>query len=81
MKFSAPPEPVRLFQIHQHEDYSITVRVPEGEGSDAREHIDIAVDALHSRVGDQVTVRLKLVDSLHCTGGKTTCILSDVARN
>lgn len=78
--FSEHPESVRLFQVHQHEDYSITVRVVEGGGNDARAHIESAVSALRRRTRDEVPVRLDLVDSLPYTGGKTKYIISDVVR-
>lgn len=79
--FSEHPESVRLFQVHQHEDYSITVRVVEGEAPDSRAHIDTAVEALRTRTGGHLPVRLEMVDSLPYTGGKTKYILSDVVRD
>ncbi|MDN5893659.1 MAG: hypothetical protein L0H93_06490 [Nocardioides sp.] len=79
--FSDHPESVRLFQVHQHEDYSITVRVVEGEGLDARAHIESAVGELRERTRNEVPVRLDLVDSLPYTGGKTKYIISDVPRS
>ena len=42
--FSNHPESVRLFQIHQHADFSLTVRVVEGTEPDAKGHIERAVD-------------------------------------
>ena len=76
--FSAHPESVRLFQIHQHEDFSLTVRVVEGEGQDARWRIESAVGDLRERIHDEVPVRLEYVESLPYTGGKTKYIVSDV---
>lgn len=78
--FSEHPESVHLFQVHQHEDYSITIRVVEGEGRDARSHIESAVTALRDRTRGEVPVRLDLVASLPYTGGKTKYIISDVVR-
>lgn len=76
--FSAHPESVRLFQIHQQEDYSLTVRVVEGEGANTRQHITEAVEGLRARIHNEVPVRLEYVDSLPYTGGKTKYIISDV---
>lgn len=78
--FSEHPESVRLFQVHQQEDYSITVRVVEGEGHNSRTHIESAVGILREQTRDEVPVRLDLVDSLPYTGGKTKYIISDVSR-
>ena len=78
--FSAHPEAVRLFQIHQQADYSITLRVVEGPGSEARRHIEAAVQDLRERIGDEVPVRIDYVDSLPYTGGKTKYIISDVPK-
>lgn len=75
--FSHHPDSVRLFQIHQQADYSLTVRVVEGEGPRARRHIEEAVQGLRERIHDEVPVRLEYVDSLPYTGGKTKYILSD----
>lgn len=76
--FGAHPESVRLFQIHQLADYSITLRVVEGDESDARLHIETAVDGLRQRIDGEVPVRVEYVDSLPYTGGKTKYIVSDV---
>lgn len=76
--FGAHPESVRLFQIHQLADYSITVRVVPGDGADSRAHIDAAVQGLRTRIADEVPVRIEYVGGLPYTGGKTKYILSDV---
>lgn len=76
--FSNHPESVRLFQIHQHADFSLTVRVVEGTEPDARGHIERAVDGLRERIHHEVPVRLEYVESLPYTGGKTKYIISDV---
>lgn len=78
--FSAHPESVRLFQIHQLADYSLTVRVVEGDGPEARTHIENAVTGLRERINHEVPVRLEYVESLPYTGGKTKYIISDVPR-
>ena len=76
--FAAHPEAVRLFQIHQLADHSITIRVVEGDGADARSQIESAVAALQERIANEVPVRTDFVDSLPYTGGKTKYIISDV---
>lgn len=77
--FAAHPEAVRLFQIHQLADYSIVVRVVEGEAAQARAHIEAAVAALSERIRHEVPVRLEYVDALPYSGGKTKYVISDVA--
>lgn len=76
--FAAHPEAVRLFQIHQLADYSITIRVVVGDGAEARNQIESAVAALRERIAHEVPVRIEDVDSLPYTGGKTKYIISDV---
>lgn len=76
--FAAHPEAVRLFQIHQLADYSITIRVVEGDGTDARMHIDAAIDALRHRIQNEVSVRTEYVESLPYTRGKIKYVISDV---
>jgi phenylacetate-CoA ligase len=76
--FGAHPESVRLFQIHQHADYSIAIRVVPGEGPDAERHIEDAVEILRRRVAGEVPVTLEYVDSLPYTGAKTKYVISDV---
>ncbi|MGY3126540.1 phenylacetate-CoA ligase [Agrococcus sp. UYP33] len=76
--FAGHPEAVRLFQVHQQRDASITIRVVQGDGDDARVHIEEAVAALRARIADEVPVRVEYVDSLPYTGGKTKYVISDV---
>lgn len=76
--FSAHPDSVRLFQIHQLADRSITLHVVRGDEADAESHIDRAVQALRERIHHEVPVRIDYVDSLPYTGGKTKYVLSDV---
>ncbi|MGP9683437.1 MULTISPECIES: phenylacetate--CoA ligase family protein [unclassified Brachybacterium] len=76
--FGAHPEAVRLFQIHQLADHSITIRVVPGDGTDARSLIESTVQDLRSRIHHEVPVRIEYVNSLPYTGGKTKYILSDV---
>lgn len=76
--FGAHPEAVKLFQIHQLADYSITIRVVEGDVVDARAHVEAAVGVLRERISNEVPVRVEYVDSLPYTGGKTKYVISDV---
>ncbi|MGM7679297.1 phenylacetate--CoA ligase family protein [Microbacterium sp. A94] len=76
--FGSHPEAVRLFQIHQLSDYSITVRVVQGDVAEARRHIEAAVASLRERIHDEVPVGIEYVDSLPYTGGKTKYVISDV---
>jgi phenylacetate-CoA ligase len=76
--FSATPDAVRLFQIHQQADYSIVVRVVPGDVPDAREQIDAAVEVLRQRISYEVPIRIELVSSLPYTRGKIKYVISDV---
>ncbi len=76
--FSAHPDSVRLFQIHQRADFSIVVRVVLGAGADSRRHVEDAVDELRRRIGGEVPVATEYVDSLPFTGGKVKYVVSDV---
>lgn len=77
--FGAHPEAVRLFQIHQRVDYSITIRVVLGSGSRARAHVEEAVAALRDRIHHEVPVRIDYAESLPYTGGKVKYVISDVS--
>lgn len=76
--FSAHPESVRLFQIHQQADASLTIRVVPGPGERSRRHVEDAVEDLRTRIRHEVPVRIEYVESLPYTGGKTKYILSDL---
>lgn len=76
--FSAHPSAVRLFQIHQLADYSITIRVVRGNEPSAEEYIEAAVGELRARVHNEVPIRIEYVDTLPYTGGKTKYVISDV---
>lgn len=73
--FSGHPDSVRLFQIHQHADHSITVRVIPGDDPDGAVH----VEELRRRIDHEVTVTTEYVDELPFTGGKIKYVVSDVA--
>ncbi|MFT3886693.1 MAG: hypothetical protein QM713_00810 [Arachnia sp.] len=77
--FGGHPEAVRLFQIHQLSDYSITIRVVEGDDPRAREHIEAVVEELRNRIEHEVPVRIDYRDSLPYTGGKIKYVISDVS--
>jgi len=77
--FSAYPESVRLFQIHQRADHSIVVRVVLGDPADAALHVERAVDDLRRRIAHEVPVTIEHVDSLPYTGGKIKYVISDIS--
>jgi len=76
--FSEHPEAVKLFQIHQQADASLTIRVVLGPGERSRLHVQDAVEGLRTRIRHEVPVRIEYVDSLPYTGGKTKYIISDL---
>lgn len=77
--FGQNPESVRLFQIHQLADYSITVRVVPGGESDHLARIEEAVESLRQRIAYEVPIRTEIVSSLPYTRGKVKYVISDVA--
>jgi phenylacetate-CoA ligase len=76
--FAKHPDSVRLFQVHQREDYSITVKVVLGDGADARRHVEEAVEPLRRRIDGEVPITIEYVDALPYTGAKTKYVISDV---
>ncbi|MGP9745374.1 phenylacetate--CoA ligase family protein [Brachybacterium sp. AOP29-B2-41] len=76
--FSAHPDAVRQFQIHQLADSSITLRIVEGSGAESRRHIEAAAQELRERIDHEVPVRIDYVPTLPYTGGKTKYVISDV---
>jgi phenylacetate-CoA ligase len=76
--FAKHPGSVRLFQVHQRADYSITVRVVLGDDADARRDVEEAVEPLRRRVAAEVPLTVEYVDSLPYTGAKTKYVISDV---
>lgn len=76
--FAKHPASVRLFQVHQRADYSITVRVVIGDDPDAERHVEEAVEPLRHRVAGEVPVTIEFVDALPYSGAKTKYIISDL---
>lgn len=79
--FGDVPEAVRQMQVHQHADYSITIRVVEGALVDARSHVEQRVDVLRNRIDNEVPIRIEYVDSLPYTGAKLKYVISEVPRD
>lgn len=77
--FSAHPEAIRKFQVHQASDYSITVRIVEGDAADGRQHIEAAVARFRELIRDEVPVRIEYMGKLPYAGGKLKFVISDVA--
>ena len=76
--FSAVPDAVRQFQLHQAADHSITLRVVEGPSQKSREQVAGVAESLRARFGHQVDVTVQYVDAMPYTGGKTKYVTSDV---
>lgn len=79
--FSDVPDAVRQMQVHQHADYSVTVRVVEGRIPDARSHVERNVEVLRNRIENEVPITIEYVDSLPYTGAKLKYVISDVPRS
>ncbi|WP_342372831.1 hypothetical protein PCC79_01810 [Propioniciclava soli] len=77
--FSAQPDAVRLFQLHQAADYSITVRVVlNDQAAGAAPFVESVVEGLRKRVDYEVPVLIEYVDALPYTGGKLKYVISEV---
>lgn len=76
--FSTEPDAVSLFQLHQHADFSITVRVVLTDAPGAREAVDRAVDSLRKRLQGKVPVRVEEVTNLPFTRGKIQYVTSEI---
>lgn len=76
--FADHPEAVRVFQIHQHADYSLNISIVRGDDPAADAHVDEAVKKVRRRINDEVAVRVAYVDSLQYTNGKLKYLISDV---
>lgn len=76
--FSDIPEAVDMFQIHQHADYAIEVKVVRGQAPDAEQQVDRVVEGLRLRTDREVPVTVSYVDDLPYTGGKIKYVISDV---
>lgn len=77
--FSEHPEAVRLFQIHQRHDYSITIRVvPDTTVRGGEALIEGAVEDLRKRLSYAVPVSVEYVENLPYTGGKIKYVISEV---
>lgn len=76
--FGGYPDAVRLFQIHQKADYTITVRVVRGPHPDADAQIQSAVGGLRERVRGEVPVLVEYVDDLPYYKGKVKYVICEV---
>jgi len=76
--FAKHPASVRLFQVHQRDDFSITVKVVLGDEADALRHVEEAVEPLRRRIAGEVPLTIEVVDALPYTGAKTKYVISDV---
>ena len=76
--FSARPDSVRLFQLHQNADYSIMLRVVLGPSPSAMQEVAEVAEALRNRFKRLVPVEVVFVDALPYTKGKIKYITSDV---
>ncbi len=76
--FAHDPQAARLFQIHQHADYSLSLRVVPGDSPTIDESIEEARRRLLESTGDQVPVRVERVPTLPYTRGKIRYVISDI---
>lgn len=79
--FNRWPELVRQFQIHQSEDYVITLRfVPAGDEPKALRAAEEVARTITDFVDGEVPVRLAAVDRIDHHGGKARLVTSNVTR-
>jgi len=77
--FNERPDAVSHFQIHQHNDYAITLRCVAGNAPDAVAAINTAAAKLARLTNGAVPVRVELVARIPHDGGKTRVVRSDLA--
>lgn len=78
--FAEHAEAVRIFQIHQTNDYAIHLRIVRGDIPNAERYIEEAVQQVRRRIEDEVPVSIEYVNAVPYTGGKTKFLISDIAR-
>lgn len=77
--FSADSGAVKMFQIHQRDDYSIDLNVVLGRDSEsARVFVEGAAQSLRDRILGEVPIRVSYRDELPYTGAKIKYVISDV---
>lgn len=76
--FVPHPQAVRQFQVHQHQDYSITLRCIPGASASWRTEVDAVATQLREIVRDTVPIRLEIVEEIPHDGGKIRYIKSDL---
>lgn len=76
--FNGQPHAVRQFQIHQHADFSVTLRFVLGDSLDARASVQEAGLRLEGILGHAVPVVLEEVQIISHDSGKARPVVSDV---
>jgi phenylacetate-CoA ligase len=77
--FDDYPDAVVAFQVHQAQDYSITIRVvPNRKFQKSTEVIEQVRKKISLKACGQVNVTVKLVDNILSDRGKTRYVISDV---
>jgi phenylacetate-CoA ligase len=75
--FAAHPGAARQYQLHQHADYSITLRCIAGPAPDAEQQLRSITEELAIRYREEVPVRLEIVDNIPHNRGKTRVVISE----
>lgn len=79
--FDDSPDLARAFQVYQHADLSVTLRVVPHEGVGAgTARLQAVVGKLRQKCGDQVPVSLSLVASIPHDRGKLRYVVSEAGR-
>jgi phenylacetate-CoA ligase len=77
--FDEYPMAVRAYQVYQHADYSITVKVvPNQEYADSTSVVEKIRAALSEKVRNQVPVNTQLVSEILSDQGKTRFVISEI---
>ncbi|TKB46141.1 phenylacetate--CoA ligase family protein [Thalassotalea mangrovi] len=76
--FDNEPDTVHEFQIHQREDYSITLKCVLGDAPNARANCDKKIKELEELVANEISISLCFVDNIKHDNGKTRYIISDI---
>lgn len=79
LMFAHDPAAARSFQIHQHRDHSLTLRVVPGETEHRDASIRQAAEVLRDLVNHTVPVNVEFARELPMTAGKIRYVSSDLA--
>ncbi len=70
---------VRQFQVHQHADYSVVIKVVPPDGEVRLDDLQPLARSVQNQLGGEVRVGVEFVDAIKHERGKQRTVVSDVA--